>query len=313
MYLNDTRRRAFNRFNELVYQKQIIIHGVDKCYCGSQNFQLLSRFDRFGLPFGTKICRDCGLISQTIAIDPKDLSQFYQEIYWPLIAGSDEYSTPSDTSFANEFILSNLLTNKSKINIFEVGCGSGHRLSTLKHKIESAGIGVQAYGCDYSADAVKKVNKLEIIAVEGGFNELKKFGVADILIMSHVFEHMPDLNEAMKIMHELIHENSIIYLEVPGVIDLENKKEYAYDYQDYCVLAHNYNFSLQTLANVMSVGGFSLVVGDEYVRAIFKKGYGQPKNDFNSIMKSLEISKIKAGKYQSRVLIKIAKILLCKC
>jgi SAM-dependent methyltransferase len=237
------------------------------------------------------------LISQTISINPKDLPQFYQEIYWPLIAGSDEYLTPSNTSFANDFILNNLLTNKFKINIFEVGCGSGHRLSTLKDKIESAGIGVQAYGCDYSADAVKKVNKLEIIAVEGGFNELKKFGVADILIMSHVFEHMPDLNEAMKNMHELIHENSIIYIEVPGVIDLEHKREYAYDYQDYCVLAHNYNFSLGTLANVLTAGGFKLVSGDEYVRAIFKIGSGEIKNEYHKIISALSRAQIKSEKF----------------
>ena len=42
-----------------IYLQEIKFKKVSKCFCGSR-FEQLSRFDRFGLPFGTQICRSCG-------------------------------------------------------------------------------------------------------------------------------------------------------------------------------------------------------------------------------------------------------------
>ena len=64
-------RKAFNELNEQVYLGNIEIERVTKCFCGSQSFEQLSRFDRYGLPFGTQICLDCGLISQSIKFAEK--------------------------------------------------------------------------------------------------------------------------------------------------------------------------------------------------------------------------------------------------
>ena len=35
--------------------------------------------------------------------------------------------------------------------------------------------------------------------------------------------------------------------------------------------AHTYHFTLRSLSNVLAANGFSLVTGDEYVRAVFRK------------------------------------------
>jgi SAM-dependent methyltransferase len=134
---------------------------------------------------------------------------------------------------------------------------------------------VQAFGCDYSSDALLQAKRNEIEVVQGGFDEIGQFGSADILILSHVFEHFPDLNLALEQINTLIHDSSLIYIEVPGVDDLVNKAEYGFNYQVYCVLAHTYNFSLRSLTAVMSSGGFRLLEGDEYVRSIFVKGEAQ--------------------------------------
>ena len=120
-------------------------------------------------------------------------------------------------------------------------------------------------------------------------SELKKFGKADILILSHVFEHLPDLHQALEEIKNLIHSKSIIYIEVPGVKDLINKDEYLYDYQDYTVIAHTYNFSLTTLRNVLSSVGFECLYGDEFVRAIFRSSAKDSDfiNDHDNIIQSL--------------------------
>lgn len=277
--LNATQRAAIVDFNELVYKGELALRRVDKCFCGSVDLELLSRCDRFGLPFGTQICKRCGLISQTIQIHPDSMQLFYEKIYWPLVLGKNASDLPADafvtkpkTDEASSYILRCVKSLTKQVSIFEVGCGAGVRIARLKNELTDLGFEVKAFGCDYSPDALRQAQDKGIRIVEGGFEAIAQFGKADILILSHLFEHLPDLGAALKQIDALLHEKSLIYVEVPGVADLENKTEYDYNYQVYCVLAHTYNFSLQSLANVMARGGFRLVEGDEYVRSIFMKG-----------------------------------------
>lgn len=295
MHLGAVRRKAFNEFNEMVYNGSIKIESIVVCFCGNRNFQVLSRYDRFGLPFGTKICKSCGLITQTLRIHPKSLPEFYEKIYWPLISNQEYYSTTPKKDEKYSYLLKHVPKNIRKINIFEVGCGAGDRIIKVTNELRESGHEVLGVGCDYSSDALRLASQKDIKTIHGGMDELRAAGKADILIMSHVCEHLPDLQQATQQIEKLIHEETLLYVEVPGVADLENKREYSYSYQDYCVLAHTYNFSLSTLAYVMSKQGLKLLEGDEYVRAVFKKG--TPQNQFKSayeqIMTALQRARVK--------------------
>ena len=112
--------RAFNLFNEMVYQGVIQIDSVDFCFCGESDFARLSRFDRFGLPFGTQICRSCGLITQTLRMKSESLPLFYERIYWPLITGdTPDYTTKTDSDDALDLIRKYLsVPNSKSIKIF---------------------------------------------------------------------------------------------------------------------------------------------------------------------------------------------------
>lgn len=274
--LNEVQRHAIMHFHELLYRGEITLRPVSECFCGEKKFESLSRCDRFGLPFGTQICSACGLILQTIQIHPDSMSIFYDRIYWPLVTGraasdlrQNDYVTPPKLDEASSFILKSVDTTKERIRIFEVGCGAGVRISRLKSELQQRGHQVEAFGCDYSSDALAQAKENQVAVVKGGFDEIRIFGRADILILSHVFEHFPDLSLALSQINAVINDDSLVYIEVPGVNDLENKKEYSFNYQYYSVVAHTYNFSLQSLCNVMSAGGFRLIDGDEYVRSVF--------------------------------------------
>lgn len=290
MPLGVERRRAFNEFNEMIYSGAIKIEPVEACFCGSRDFQLLSRYDRFGLPFGTQICTACGLITQTLRIHPDSLAEFYEKIYWPLISGQANYSTAPKKDETSPYLLKHIPSHWKEIRVFEVGCGSGGRIARLTNELKQTGHTVTAVGCDYSSRALKLAAQKNIQTIHGGMDELLVAGKADILILSHVFEHFPDLTQATEQIEKLIHDDALVYIEVPGVVDLENKKEYLFNYQLYCVLAHTYNFSLSTLVHVLSRRGLVLVEGDEYVRAIFKKGQVQDDSAsaYEQIMSSLQ-------------------------
>ncbi|TGK92001.1 methyltransferase domain-containing protein [Leptospira brenneri] len=300
--LDERQRKAFNQFNELVYLGQITTEVVTKCFCGKKNFRLLSRYDRFGLPFGTQICYACGLISQTLRIHPKSLPKFYDLIYWPLVSGGGEFLTPpkKDETFAQ--LIRNIPADVSSLKIFEVGCGSGQRISGLRDRLASSISDISMIGCDFSSAALKLAKEKGIKTIQGGLDELAVEGKCDILIMSHVFEHFPDLTHATKLIAKMTHQNSLVYIEVPGIMDLENKAEYSFNYQLYSVLAHTYNFSLSTLEYVLSTCGFVLVEGDEYVRAVFRKGKStiQSSSHYERSMEGLRRARAKQIAYESR-------------
>ena len=274
MPLNEVRRRAVNELNELIYSEVIELQYVKQCFCGSKNFELLSRFDRYGLPFGSQICVDCGLISQTMNIKEECMALFYDQIYWKLIYGTDEefeYSTV--LKGVDEFIpfLSDQIKFESNnIKILEIGVGQGNRIQKLGNHLKSR-YSLELYGSDYSTEALKNVRQKGIKTIQGGLDKCLEVGPVDILILSHVFEHFVDIKDSLDLIKKLSHDETLIYVEVPGVADLHNKPEYMYDYQDYSVLAHIHNFSLGSLVNVFASYGFKLNKGTEYVRAIFSK------------------------------------------
>ncbi len=323
--LNGVRRRAFNKLNQDIYSKKIKVNKIEECFCGASNFLAISQLDRFGLPFGSQICKSCGLVTQTIRIDESSMKHFYENIYWPLIEGKEgNYFTFPKETHSDPFFSSQIDFEKEEISIFEVGCGAGNRILNLSSILEKKGYKVDKFGCDYSINALKEAQTRKINTVQGGMKDLTKLGKADIVILSHVFEHFTDLKVAMAQLKMLVHDESYIYIEVPGINDLENKKEYKYNYQMYSVLAHTYNFSLRSLTNVLNYGGFELISGDEFVRSLFKLSKKDSLESsfisaFSDTMIALEKANIKSEKYKRfrnsfvvNYLIKIIKAFLAR-
>ena len=293
--ISGIRRKAFNELNELVYNGNIKIIPVKNCFCDKTSFQILSHYDRYGLPFGTQICKNCGLISQTIQLSEDSLNIFYDKIYWPLNMDSEDssnyYTVSTSVSDFINFIDPQIIFDKKEISIGEIGCGTGIRLDSLSNHLRNR-YSVKLYGCDYSKDVLNNAKAKGIECFNGGMESLLSNAPYDILILSHLFEHLTDLDNALLNIDQLVHSDSLIYVEVPGIIDLENKVEYLYSYQYYNVLAHIHNFSLSTLSNIFFTSDFKLVKGTEFVRALYKKNYNSQqtvnKDAYLQIIEALE-------------------------
>jgi predicted SAM-dependent methyltransferase len=112
-------------------------------------------------------------------------------------------------------------------------------------------------GFDPSKKCVEDVRNNGIYCVQGSIFEAKillsrqKF---DCIILSHVMEHIYDLNKTFEICSELLEEKGILYIEVPDA---------AY-YVDYYVAPYYYfdsehinHFDEVSLSNMGTVNGFS--------------------------------------------------------
>lgn len=259
------------KFNNKEYE----LEKVNKCICGSANFEVLSEKDRFGLNFCACICRECGLITTSPRIKEEYLDQFYGNEYQGLTFGfkinnNKAYQTDMNLmkhrlNFLKGYLNSNIKT------IIEIGCGTGHNLIAIREFLAENGVECSIYGCDYSIECIstaKNIFNLDIY--QGNSQVLLDRGLkADLIILSHVFEHFTEPTKEIEMIKRLLNKNGIIYIEVPGIKSLLESGMYEYDLIKYLTLAHMYNFSLYTLENVMRLSGFKLIKGDEFVHSIF--------------------------------------------
>ena len=90
--------------------------------------------------------------------------------------------------------------------------------------------------------------------------------------MSHVWEHYNDPSVPARALHELLGQRGLVYIEVPGLLDLRNRLEYACDFGRYFTCSHPYHYDLMTLTSVLNREGFRLVWGNEVVESFFGPG-----------------------------------------
>ncbi|MDD4910442.1 MAG: methyltransferase domain-containing protein [Candidatus Omnitrophica bacterium] len=314
--LDPKRRRAYFTLLKYIFDGKYRLEHVKKCLCGSDDLEVLSVQDRFVLPFGTKICRQCGLIQVSPRLSFNDLPEFYEKVYYDLILGEsirDLMTVKPDSAEKIYEYLDRYVTRKEagrRLEIIEIGCGRGALLDKVRNLLEKDGIAVDVCGCEPSEDA-SQMARSRGIDVYKGLAESLAGKKADIVILSHVVEHFGDIKSEFNKIKPLVKEGGYLYVEVPGVCYL---KDYDYNYIVYSAFVHNYNFNLLSLRSVIEPLGFKFIAGDEYVRSLFRCqpshvcGLDLSNNYFTiiSTLKQLEEKRLSMNKSRAGRLIRSA-------
>lgn len=262
----DAKNSLLRKLEEQEYKYESV-----KCECGSSSFETLAEKDRYGLNVNTVICKSCGLMMINPRMNQESYNLFYDNEYRKLYNGDDK---PTNKFFIDQFergrkivdfIKHSMKSDYFKINnVLEIGCGAGGILQ----KFANEGFNVTGIdlGSEYVDFGMKKgLNLLCCSSKELLINEKKKY---DLIILSHVLEHFLDLKYELSIMKQLLTPNGVIYIEVPGVKNLQNS--YECDFLKYLQNAHTYNFSLNTLIQIMKLNDFQFIKGDEQIRSLFR-------------------------------------------
>ena len=77
----------------------------------------------------------------------------------------------------------------------------------------------------------------------------------DLVILSHVFEHFIDLKMALDKLKLVLADNGMVYIEVPGIMTLNKKRVYNFDFLRYTIHAHVYNFNLSSITRILNDNG----------------------------------------------------------
>jgi len=252
------------------------------CVCGGKNFETLSEKDRYGLYVPVVICITCGLIQTNPRMTQKSYNQFYDTEYRKLYAGK---IITTEEFFKNQYYkgkrMYQYLENNLKIDltnrkVLEVGTGAGGILQYFKEK------GNKVYGCDLGSEYIdfgKKRYGLNLF--NGTIDNINTNLHFDIVIYSHVLEHIPNPVSELNKLKSFIDKNSYIYIELPGIKYL--KYSYEINFLKQLQNAHIYYFTLTTLENVLGKAGYDLICGDEIIKSIFKLSSGNDdnyKNDY---------------------------------
>lgn len=236
----------------------------NSCICGSNDDILIAERDRYGIPIETVLCRGCGLLRSDPYLTPQSIIRFYQEDYRSIYTSVDG----TKGLFANEYLKGSLIhgwliKHSAAIPplVFEIGCGAGGILQYFQ------GIGSSVAGCDYGEDGCAFGRASGLRLETGGSDKLAKYGRADLLILCHVLEHWRDLLNELKRLHNLLRENGLVYIELPGIFDIRRT------YRDIALFlqnAHVWHFCLVTLDYVMSLAGFERLAGNERIQSLYR-------------------------------------------
>lgn len=289
--LNELQKRLKKQIDEKINLDHYKFESVQCACCNKKDFLQIGEKDRYGLYYPVVVCKKCGLVQTNPRMTQESYNEFYNTEYRRLYGGNYE----PEKHFKNKqyprgeqiykFLAGNgLLPNKVNPFVIDVGCGAGGTLLYFKEKgwtvkgvdlgEEFINYGKDEYGLDLKTGMIK---------------DLQLSTKPDLIIYSHVLEHILDLNTEINHIANFCKDETLVYIEVPGIKNLEIS--YRRDLLLYLQNAHVYHFSLTSLQNIFSKQGFTLIKGDESVRGVFKLHADSTfkyVNDFDAIQKYLK-------------------------
>ena len=200
-------------------------------------------------------------------MDDKSMRKFYTSDYRNIYAG---YSSSPDRflyeqiqrgTVVYDYTAAEVSATKPR-TVFDIGCGAGGML------IPFVKAGWHAYGCDVGDVYLQHGRNAGLTLEHGSASVLQKRGPADLVILSHVLEHLPSPLEELRQISQLMTDDGYLYVELPGIFSIH--KTYG-DTLLFLQNAHLYHFTLATLTALLGKAGFRLIKGDESIRALFQK------------------------------------------
>lgn len=191
-------------------------------------------------------CQECSYQFINSVFDRNSLKNFYKLNHY-----ADENSNKNKIFFENiaksrfDFIKSNIAFKKN-YSILEVGAGDGFLLKefiSAKHSVNLTAI-------EYNKESIKKL-KEQNIQVLSDLSKIKKKDKFDLIILSHVLEHVIDPSTFVDKLKSLLNKNGYIFVDVP-CLDYLIKKETSSHISFFDLSSLNYLFKKLKLKKISS-------------------------------------------------------------
>lgn len=267
-------KNAIQEFIEVVHNKESFFEEIDDLFGGTNDI-IIGNCDRYGIPVDTILCMDTGLIRSSPYYNDQAVEIFYKNYYREIYANSFNVSqSPKSVLAASQIAkgVSILSKTAGRLNaesrILDYGCGIGATLIPFKEA------GHSVLGLDYGDEYLDYGRSLGIALEQGGLERLEDQEPFDLIILSHVLEHVVQPIQFLKNLTSHLAPGGIIYIEVPGVQWVHGA--WNHDLLLQLQNAHVWYFTAHTLRALLSHAGLSAI--DEYgsIAVIAKKSEIEP-------------------------------------
>tara|TARA_B100000925_G_C21966076_1_gene455636 strand:+ start:292 stop:1353 length:1062 start_codon:yes stop_codon:yes gene_type:complete len=246
------------------------------CYiCDKYNFQIISNVDRYGFLYPTGLCKSCGNLQQAEYYKDDVLIDFYTNYYRDIYDNHNPEYLFNHQNFRSKtvykFVESFL---KSSDNILEIGCGCGGIINRFHIN------GYNSIGLDYNEEYLNYGRQKGLDLRHGSIEVLNENDKFDLIILSHVLEHIVDPKKFMREVSNFLTEDGLIYIEVPSNESLD--EAYNSDWLMYFQNAHTIHFNTQSFKNFCNISNFNILKSDHFLRAVIQ--VNKKSNDNNPII-----------------------------
>ncbi|TRV11694.1 MAG: class I SAM-dependent methyltransferase [Microcystis wesenbergii Mw_MB_S_20031200_S109] len=231
--------------------------------CQEENGEILYA-QNFVLPEGHPLsngydilcCDRCGFVYADTTVSQKDYDIFYTKLskYEDKKTATGGGESPYDAARLQKTAecIAEFLPDKS-VRILDIGCANGGLLGYLKKLGYNNLCGLDP--SPICAETTKQ--KYDIETYTGSMFELPdSFGVFDVIILSHVLEHIQDVSSALTNLKDILDKNGILYAEVPDAKRYLNFYVSPFHYFD---TEHINHFSLKFLEKLLMLANFTII------------------------------------------------------
>lgn len=247
--------------------------------CGENQVEIFHH-QKFVLPedhplpkdFDVVACPTCGFIYADTIGSTADYDDYYTrfskyEDQQTSTGGGGNKEDLKRLEQTADAIASQITNHAAKI--VDIGCANGGLLGSLKAKGFTNLLGI-----DPSIACVENTQRIYgIPAMQGWLNALPHAAHgADLVVVSHVFEHVLELKAAVLHVAEILSPNGILYIEVPDAARYEECL--VAPFQDFNV-EHINHFCASSLINLLAACGFEPLFVDTKTLAA-SEGFDYP-------------------------------------
>jgi SAM-dependent methyltransferase len=239
--------------------------------CLSTNYktifdEVIADFD--GTAFDTLVlivcCKDCGFAYNIPDVSSSCLEEHYQQeaLYQTETGFGVGGTTPADLArYARYYsLLEHYVTPNDKA-VVDIGCSKGGLLAFLRTKGLSnlRGIELDSICADYA----RKTHGLQILCGSANSVPLPDKST-DILIYSHVLEHVDDPAHVLAEALRILKDDGVILIEVPNALRYADAKMFDY-FHWFGMREHINHFDAVHLSMLLENSGFETLVCNETI------------------------------------------------
>jgi 2-polyprenyl-3-methyl-5-hydroxy-6-metoxy-1,4-benzoquinol methylase len=232
--------------------------------CDTTKNTVLLNKDRYSMGIQTVICEKCALIHVNPRPTEKEMSRFYEEnyreFYESIDVPTEEYINNGPFIPRASFVMDVLKPYFENTNsIIDIGCAEGTLLKLVEQnysEISTTGLEPSKSFGNYAKEHLKGEVFVGTYQEFLAQNPARKF---DVLTTTHVLEHILSPKEFLNGIKTFMHDESVLYVEVPNILDDKVKGIGAVH------LGHVLSLEPDTLNLLLETCGFEIIdffIGD---------------------------------------------------